>query len=117
MIIKILKINNHIMINRIFDHNPVTITLNKIFEKSSFITRFFSYIGDLFYRPIIDKNAGRFFFGIGVGAITFKLCYTLYKTYQNWKWIPRHLQNRKKVSELNLKNRYGDCYVVVTGCT
>ena len=66
---------------------------------------------------IIDKNAGRFLFSLGVSVITYSLFLRLYKTYQNWKWIPRHLLNRQKVTEWNLKSKYGDCYVVVTGCT
>jgi hypothetical protein len=34
-----------------------------------------------------------------------------------WKWIPSHIKNQKRVTEENLKARYGDCYIVITGCT
>ena len=41
----------------------------------------------------------------------------LYKQYNLWKWVPSHFQNRKTVNKEYLTNRYGEGYVVITGCT
>lgn len=54
---------------------------------------------------------------MGVLSVT---CYTLgflYKKYKEWEWAIDHIQNARTVSKRSLVSRYGDGWIVVTGCT
>jgi 17beta-estradiol 17-dehydrogenase / very-long-chain 3-oxoacyl-CoA reductase len=52
-----------------------------------------------------------------VAALTYKTSSILYKTWLSWGWVPSHFQNEAKLNGPALKNKYGDCWVVITGFT
>lgn len=84
-------------LNSIIEKNPVTIILNKLFEKSKLLSGIANYFEELFFDKASYK-ANRLFFGLGLTAITFKLVHSFYSIYQTWKWVPSHIKNRKNVT-------------------
>jgi hypothetical protein len=104
-------------LNAIIDFNPVTRSINSIFSHSKLLERLSNYLADLFCKNTVSTSAGKLLFAIGAISVTYKLIHFLHSQYKMWRWIPAHMHNRKHLSSEGLKAKYGDCYVVITGCT
>ncbi len=68
-----------------------------------------------FFTRTAPKNVTSFLFAIGVTATSYYTLKTLYIAYQSTKWIPRHIINKNRLNEAAMKQRYGDCWAVITG--
>lgn len=102
------------MLNHIIEHNPVTWAGQKLFSHSTLLTNLATYFSNLFLNSASSK-VQKFLFAIGLASITYKLSLSLYNNYQFWKFLPSYLRNRSQYNPQSLKERYGDCYVLITG--
>jgi hypothetical protein len=103
-------------LNFIVDSNPIALVLNKFFNWSKLAGDLLNYFGDiLFHNP--SNRLTQFFFTVGALGITWKIIHGIYSQLSLWKWVPAHNKNRKDVNSQYFKEKYGNCYAVVTGCT
>ena len=72
------------------------------------------YFSKLFCRNC-PNNLRNIFFGLGILTTTFSTLGFFYKQYYNWKWIPKHFENKKTVNKDNFIKRYGDGHAIITG--
>lgn len=102
--------------NTLIDCNPLALGINKLANISPLFSGLSQYLAGLFLNnaPAPVEKA---LTAIGISAITFAALWKIYKTLSFWRWVPAHYANRKTVTSTNLKEKYGDCFVVVTGCT
>ena len=102
--------------NFFIDYNPIALAFNWLAGHSKLFTNAAEYFAGLFVKQA-PAPAEKFLTAMGVSSITYFLLNKLYTMYKLYEWAPKHFQNRKQLSKSYLKDKYGDCYVVVTGCT
>lgn len=103
-------------LNAIVDYNPVARVLHALFSHSKLLTNVSNYFANLFAHQL-GRRGTNFLFSLGVLAVSYKVLHSLYRGFRMWRWVPSHIANRATVTTENLKQKYGDCYAVVTGCT
>jgi hypothetical protein len=103
-------------LNILIDSNPIAKAIQYIFSKSELLENLSIYIRDLLFKNT-DNKTTNLFFAIGVIFTTYKTLSYLHAHCKMWKWIPSHIRNQNRVNEAFLKQTYGDCYVIITGCT
>ncbi len=103
-------------LNWLVDYNPIARALNKLFNWSGLLSDLSRFFGSI----LLHKSSTRvsnFFFAAGVLGLSWKVLHGLWRQYQLWNWVPSHFRNRETVNEQQLKDKYGNCFVVITGCT
>lgn len=100
----------------LLDHNPVVSLFSTLTEKISVFGDFSNYIRSLLFNKD-DNVLEKLLFLIGVATLTYKTTSAIVKNLLYWKWLPQHIINNKKMTSARLKERYGECYVAITGFT
>jgi hypothetical protein len=59
----------------------------------------------------------QYLFWLGVGALSYKVYNFMHVFMKNWAWAPIHFHKHKALNESNIKQRYGNCYALITGFT
>jgi hypothetical protein len=96
--------------------NPIIKCGNLLFSHFPLLEDLTNYFAGLACQGIPDSTK-KLLFAIGTVAITYKVLMFLFRFYRRWRWLPTHLLNQRRVLPQHLKQKYGDCYVVITGCT
>ena len=104
------------MISFLLDYNPVIALLNKLTEKAAVLADAADYLRSLIF-PKDDPNLQKALFLLGVAALTYKTASWMHKTVSLFSWLPSHFVNAKRLTAVNLKRKYGDCFVAITGFT
>lgn len=102
--------------NFLIDCNPFALGVNKLAEASNLFSDLSGYFAQLLLKGV-SPPVERLLFAIGVVSITYQITKKAYDRLRLYRWAPRHFLNRKRLSGLSLRQRYGDCFVVITGCT
>lgn len=79
------------MLNHIIGYNPISVALNSFFERFSGIEKLLGKIREI----VISRDFGvanRFFFVVGIFAITYKISSSVYSLFKNFSWLPAHIQ-------------------------
>ena len=107
------------LLNKLVDNNPVSVVVNKVFEKSKLFTNLADYFSGMFFKNGDQKVVGKWMFLSGVGYLTWKALEFVHKQYKVFGWLPEHLRNKKNFSEEKFFERYGSSRkkpaVLVTG--
>ena len=102
------------MLNHIIEYNPVTWVGEKLFSRSKLLTNLAAYFSNLFVNSA-SSSTQKLLFAIGLASITYKISLSLYNNYKFWKFLPIFLHNQSQFDPNKLKEKYGDCYVLITG--
>lgn len=100
----------------LLDYNPVARLFSGIVSTIAPLGDFATYIRSLLFNKD-DEVLEKLLFLLGTAALTYKTGRFLYNIGRYWNWVPSHIANAKKLTESNLKQRYGTCFVVITGFT
>ena len=100
----------------LLDYNPFVRLFSNLTEKVSILGETSNYLRSLLFNKD-DKVLEKMLFLIGCTALTLHSTCFIGKLIKKWGWIPGHLMAQSKVTTQNLKERYGDCYVLITGFT
>lgn len=98
------------------DYNPVARLSNYLFNASPFLQGIANHIKDLVFNKD-DETLQKILFLAGVTAMTYKTWKVLYEAWGSWGWIFPHMAHQSKLNAAALKQRYGNCWVVITGYT
>ena len=98
------------------DYNPVALLLNQLVTKVPVLGELSDHLRGLLFSKD-DPALEKLLFLLGIASITYKVGSVLYRTLDTWSWVPRHLLNKGKATAENLRKRYGNCYVCITGFT
>lgn len=102
------------IVNHIIRANPVGLAFNWIFKHLQILSDISQYICSLiFSKASIGLRSSLFL--LGLGSITWKVGYTFYKQLKFWSFLPQHLRNEKNFNPTLFKQKYGNCYVLITG--
>jgi hypothetical protein len=96
------------------DYNPVAQLLTKAVSKVGLLGDFADYLRSLLFTKD-DANLEKLLFLLGISAMTLHAGCVLTKSIKKWKWVPKHLAASSKLTSENLKQRYGNCFVLITG--
>lgn len=100
----------------LLDYNPIIKITNGLFSSVPLLADIADHIKGLIFNKD-DQNLEKLLFLVGVAAITYKTTTFISRTWQSWKWVPEHIINQSKLNGPALKDKYGDCWVVITGFT
>ena len=100
----------------LLDYNPIVHVTSKLLNGAPILADAADYIRSLIFEKD-DLVLEKLLFLLGVTTITLKSACFLGKFMKRWSWIPKHILDQKKVTSSNLKERYGDCFVLITGFT
>lgn len=100
----------------IIDHNPILSIFNKLFPKLTIFADLTNYLKELLF-PINDPILKKLLFLIGTTTLTYQTISIIYKIIKSWKWVPKNFYHQITFSGSKMKERYGDCYVCITGFT
>lgn len=64
--------------------------------------------------PEISRN---FFIYLGAATLTFWSMKFLWRVLRFVHWMPGHIYRNLNIANKNLNEKYGNGYVVITGCT
>ncbi len=98
------------------DWNPVVRLANAAFEASPLLQGASDYAQSLLFNKG-DETLRKVLFVAGVAALTAKVGGWLHRTWRSWNWVPSHFRNEARLNGPALKQKYGDCWVVITGFT
>lgn len=100
----------------LIDYNPVAMFFSRIASTVTPLGDLASYIRSLLFNKN-DEVLEKILFLFGATALTYKAARMFQSMICYWNWVPSHIANSKKLTENNLKQRYGTCFVVITGFT
>jgi len=100
----------------LLDYNPIVYTFNKLLTHAPLLADTADYLRSLIFEKD-DQVLEKVLFLLGVTTITLKTACAVAKFIGKWSWIPKHMIDQGKVSSNNLKERFGDCFVLITGFT
>lgn len=111
-----IELFDQMLTQMILDNNPIVNLTSRLVSKISLLSDISNYLrGLLFNKP--DLNLEKLLFLIGTTAITLQAVSFIMKMIKSWSWLPKHFINAGSLSASKMKERYGDCYVCVTGFT
>lgn len=100
----------------LLDYNPVVRATTSLLTHAPFLADSVDYLRTLIFEKD-DIVLEKVLFLLGVTTLTLKAASVVSKFIRKWSWIPKHILDQKKVSSASLKERYGDCFVLITGFT
>jgi hypothetical protein len=104
------------MLNKvILDNNPIVPIFSSLL-KVNVLSDFAEYFRSLIFSKD-DKVLEKLLFLIGVTALTAKTVATIKKIVKLWDWLPSHIWNSANLNGKKMKEKYGDCFVCITGFT
>jgi hypothetical protein len=104
------------ILNSLIDCNPIIRCGNSIFSHLPLLQNICTYIDGLVCNNIPDSSKS-LLFGVGAIAVTYKVLRFICTYYRMWKWVPAHIHNQNNLKPEKLKQKYGDCYAMISGCT
>lgn len=102
--------------NVVVDYNPVAKVTEALFNKVSLLGKLSDYLHGLLCGKQ-ENSLQNALFLLGVASLTYKTVSFAWQTLNSWKWLPGYLQRQQRLSASALKEKYGDCYVLITGFT
>lgn len=102
--------------NLVVDHNPIAKVAESVFSKWSLLSKLTDYLHGLLCGKREDTLRNALFL-LGIAAITYKVTALLWRGCRGFQWLPTYFIRQGRLSGSALKERYGNCYVLITGFT